>query len=285
MKKVKDLFKEYLTITAAVLLVAAGIYFFKFPNHFSTGGVSGISVILGALFPRFSNGDYVMAINIILLILGMILLGKGFCFKTVYCSLLMSLSICVFEKIFPMTAPLTDQPMLELVYSILFPAVGSAILFYNDASTGGTDILAMILKKYTGLNIGRALFCTDFIIAGSTIFVFGIKIGLFSLLGLLAKSLVVDNVIESISISKFFVIITSHQEEIREFINTNLHKGATICECSGAYSEEKFHLILTAVNRAQAKHLKEYIKSVDKHSFVVITNSFDIIGKGFREYL
>lgn len=284
MSMIRKHIKEYITITLATILVSAGIYFFKFPNHFSTGGVSGISVILSALFPKISGGNYILIINIGLLIVGILLLGKGFSIKTAYCSALMSLSVCVFEKIFPMSSPLTNQPFLELVYSIIFPAVGSAILFYNGASTGGTDITAMILKKYTGLNIGRALFITDFIIASSAGMVFGIETGLFSLLGLLAKSLVVDNVIESINMSKFFIIITSHHEEIQAHINEKLHKGATVCNCTGAYSSEKFKLILTAVNRAQAQDLKRFVKSVDKHSFVVITNSYDIIGKGFREY-
>ena len=281
----KNKLKEYVVITIATLLVVIGIYFFKFPNHFSTGGVSGISVILGAIFPRLSSGTYVAVINISLLIVGRILLGKSFCFKTVYCSLLMSVAVYILEKIYPMSAPLTNQPFMELVYSIIFPAVGSAILFYNGASTGGTDITAMILKKYTGLNIGKALFATDFVIAASSGLVFDIKTGMFSMLGLLAKSLVVDNVIESISMSKFFIIITSHSDEIKEHINTRLHKGATICNCIGAYSNESYKLILTAVNRVQAQELKKYIKEIDKHSFVVVTNSYDIIGKGFREYM
>ena len=259
MRITKDVIKEYITITAATLLVAVGIYFFKFPNQFSTGGVSGISVILGALFPRWSNSAYMMIINILMLVVGMILLGKVFCVKTIYCSIVLSVAVYVMGIICPMDKPLTTQPFLELTYSIFFPAIGSAILFYYNASTGGTDIAAMILKKYTGINIGNALFVTDFIIAVCAGLIFGIQTGLFSLLGLFAKSLVV--------------------------INETLHKGATVCTCTGAYSNNSYKLILTAVNRAQAQDLKKYVKSMDKHSFVVITNSFDIIGKGFREYI
>ena len=285
MRITKDVIKEYITITAATLLVAVGIYFFKYPNHFSTGGVSGISVILGALFPRWSNSAYMMIINILMLVVGMILLGKVFCVKTIYCSIVLSVAVYVMGIICPMDKPLTTQPFLELTYSIFFPAIGSAILFYYNASTGGTDIAAMILKKYTGINIGNALFVTDFIIAVCAGLIFGIQTGLFSLLGLFAKSLVVDNVIERINMSKFFMIITSEGDVIKKHINETLHKGATVCTCTGAYSNNSYKLILTAVNRAQAQDLKKYVKSIDKHSFVVITNSFDIIGKGFREYI
>lgn len=275
--------KEFLIITVGTLAVSAGVYFFKFPNNFSTGGVSGISVILGKLFPGLSAGSYVLIINMLLLIVGFLFIGKGFGLKTVYSSLLMSLAIRVAESIAPMSAPLTNQPFLELCFAVLLPAFGSALLFNTGASTGGTDIVAMILKKYVSLDIGKALFVTDALIALTAGLVFGAETGLFSLLGLLAKAFVVDGVIESINTSKYFTIVTDKAEPILSFIMHVLKRGATeSTEFEGAYSQNKKTLILTVVNRVEAVRLKKYVHMTDPGAFMVISSSSDIIGKGFR---
>lgn len=283
MQRIFETLKMYLIITVGTLMVAAGVYFFKFPNNFSTGGVSGISVILGHLSPKLSAGSYVLIINIILLIVGFIFIGTSFGVKTVYSSLLMSFSIWGLEKICPMTSPMTDQPFLELSFAVLLPAVGSAVLFNTGASTGGTDIAAMILKKYAKIDIGKALFLVDAVIAVTAGLVFGIETGLFSCLGLIAKAFFVDSVIESINTSKYFTIVTENPEPLLDFIMKELHRGATeSTEFEGAYSKKKKTLILTVVNRMQAVRLKNFVHTNDKGAFMVISTSSDVIGKGFR---
>mgnify|MGYP000282563799 FL=1 len=244
-----------------------------------------LMVILGALIPGMSTGTLVLIINVTLLIVGFCVFGRSFGIRTVYCSMLMSLSIYILERVLPMEHPLTTQPMLELVFSVLFPAVGSAILFNSHGSTGGTDIVAMIFKKFTSLDIGKALFCTDFIIATLAGVVFGIETGLFSLLGLLAKALVVDSVIESINMSKYFTIVTHNPDEVIAYIKKELNRSATLVTGEGAYTHEGRKLILTVLNRAQAVRLRGYIRSIDPHAFIVITNTSQIIGKGFRQML
>lgn len=275
--------KEYLIISAAVIFVAVGVYFFKFPNHFSTGGVSGLSILFGNISTSISPGTFVMIINGLFLLIGFLLLDKSFGIKTVYCSILMSLSIRLFEIIFPLAQPLTDQKLLELIYSVIFPAIGSAILFNMDASTGGTDIAAMILKKYVPIDIGKALLCVDFLIASSSVFLFGIETGMYSVLGLLMKSMIVDSVIESINIKKSMMVITTHPDQVCMFITDRLQRGATFWEAEGAYTEEKKWVVMTAMNRIQANALRKYVKEVDPHAFMLITNTSSIIGKGFRE--
>lgn len=146
-KLTKQNLKTFLLITFGTFIFAIGIYFFKFPNNFSTGGVSGISILLGRIFPSFSTAGIMWIINIILLIVGFIILGRGFGVLTVYCSMLLSFLTWLFEKVIPLSKPLTDQPFLELCYGMMLPAVGSAILFNCNASSGGTDIVAMILKS------------------------------------------------------------------------------------------------------------------------------------------
>ena len=270
-------------MTLGTALVSVGVYFFKFPNNFSMGGVSGLSILLGRLIhvSFLTPSVFNTIINVLFLFLGFALLNRGFGFKTVYCSLLYSLLVQIFELIAPLNQPLTNQKMLELFFAVILPALGSGILFNINASTGGTDIAAMVLKKFTGLDVGRALLCSDVIIAGATLFIFDIETGLFSLLGLVLKSVLVDTVIESLNRRKSFTIITSRPEIARDYITQQLHRGATFWEATGAYTGAKHTVILAALTRAQAVALRNYLKQTDPSAFLLITNSSEIFGKGF----
>ena len=274
--------KEWLLLLLGTALTAAGVYFFKFPNNFSTGGVSGIAVILGHYFPNATPGDFVMGINMALLLVGFLVFGKGFGIKTAVVSTLMSAMIWVLERVLPMDHPMTSQPLMELIFAVSLPAVGSAILFNLDASTGGTDIVAMVLRKFTSLNIGNALMISDSIITVMACVAFGMETGLFSILGLLMKSLLVDMVLENINTHKYFHIITTHPKEIEEYITRTLKRGATELHGEGAYTHEGRSILLTVMNRRQGILLRRYVRSVDPHAFVLIMNTGDIIGKGFR---
>lgn len=279
---VKAVLIEYFIITVGVFLVSAGVYFFKIPNNFSTGGVSGIAIILSSFLP-IAKATLTSGINILLLIVGFIFLGKSFGIKTIYGTLGFSIFLKIFEVVYPMTEPMTNQPLLELIFSVILPAVGSALLFNYSASSGGTDILAMIVKKYSSLEIGKALLCTDIIIATSSGILFGPETGMFSILGLLTKSILVDNVMESINVSKCFTIITDKPDEISEFIHNEIHRGVTKHGCIGTYDNKEKFVLMSVMNRPQAKMVRDFIKEVDSHAFVIITNSSNIIGKGFRD--
>lgn len=278
----QQVFRDYCMLTLGTLLIAFGVYFFKFPNNFSTGGVSGISIILGHYAPGVSAGAFVFIINQALLLLGFAVFGRSFGVRTAYASLLMSGVIWALEYIVPMDKPMTTQPLLELVFAVGLPAVGSAILFNIQASSGGTDIVAMLLRKKTNVNIGNCLMCVDFSITLAACFAFGMETGLFSILGLVLKSVIVDMVLENIKVHKCFQIITSKPDEIVRYIVAALHRGATELSGEGAYSHENKTVILTVVTRAQAIKLRKYAKSVDPACFILITNTSEIIGKGFR---
>lgn len=275
--------KEYLLCFIGSLFVAIGVYFFKIPNHFSTGGVSGISIILSGVFHLSSAGIIAAVMNVAMLVLGFACCGKDCGVKTVIGTLTLSGALLILEPLVPMTAPLTDEPLLELVFSVLFPAVGSAVLFNSGGSTGGTDIVAMILRKYTSLNIGTALLISDLLITLGA-FAFGIKTGLLSLLGLTMKTLIVDSVIENINLSKCFSIITANPEEISKYISCTLRRSSTVLEATGGYTHGKTHIVISALNRFQAMQLSKYLKSNYPDSFIIVTNSSEIIGKGFRGY-
>lgn len=277
--------KQFLIINAGVFLLSLGVYFFKFPNNFTTGGVSGLAIILGRLVPVpwLSPAAMMWIINMALLVVGFIFLGGGFGFWTAYASLMFSAETWLLERFIPMDAPFTDQPLLELCFAMMLPAVGSALLFNNDASSGGTDIVAMILKKYTGMDdIGKALFVSDGLIALTSCWVFGMKTGLFSLLGLFMKAFLVDSVIESINLCKFFAIVTSRPQEICDYIIKDLNRSSTVIDAVGAYSHENRKVVLIACRRGEAVHLRQRCKKIDPQCFMFITNTSEIIGKGFR---
>ncbi len=277
-----QLIKEYTLMTLGTMIMVLGTYFFKFPNNFSTGGVTGLAVVLARYFPMISRSDFTMVMNIGLLGLGFAVLGRGFGGKTVYVTLIMSAMYGVMERILPMAAPMTTQPLLELLFAVSLPAIGSAILFNLDASSGGTDILAMVLRKYTYLDIGKALFLSDVVITLLACVAFGMETGLFSILGLVMKSLLVDMVLENINTHKYFHIITTHPEEIERYITGTLRRGATELHGEGAYTHEGRTVVLTVMKRHEAVLLRRYVRQVDPAAFVLIVNTGEIIGKGFR---
>jgi uncharacterized membrane-anchored protein YitT (DUF2179 family) len=285
MKEIKSPFwrtiYEYGLITVSIWIMVVGIYFFKFPNHFAFGGITGFSTVVSQL-THWSASDFTSVTNTALLLLGFLFLGKGFGLKTVYATMVMSVSLSLLERFCPLSAPLTSQPLLELMFAIFLPAVGTAILFNIGASSGGTDIIAMILKKYTKLNIGGALFLVDLFIVLASCLVFDAQTGLFSLCGLLAKSLVVDNVIESINMCKYFTIICNDPEPICEFITQKLNRSATVYHAEGAYQHNDKAVILSVMKRSQAVELRNFIHENQPSAFIAITNSSEIIGKGFR---
>ena len=273
--------KDYLIMIIGTVLMSVGVYFFKIPNGFSTGGVSGISTLLETL-TAVSAATWIGIINVALLIVGFIFLGKSTGIRTVVCSLLFSGLTALFEVLFPLKAPLTDEPFLELVYAMLLTAIGSAMIFFRRGSSGGTDIVALIIKKYFHINVGKALLCSDALIALGSFFVFGVRTGLFSLLGLFFNAFLVDGIIESLDSCKCFMIITSKPDEIIDYIIEELHHSATLVEALGAYSHNNKFMVYTVCRRIEAIRLQREIKQVDPGAFITITTSSQIIGRGFR---
>lgn len=278
-----SLVKYFAFLNLGILMMSTGIYFFKATNGFATGGVSGISILLAKLFPAITQATYMLIINVVLLVLGVIILGKKCGALTFYCSLMMSAENWLFEYFVGLSAPITEHTLLELVYAVGLTGIGAAIIFKCNASSGGTDIVALILKKYTHMNVGEALLVSDLVIAASTIFVYGIEAGLFSLLGLFAKVFVVDDILDSMNMCKAFTIITTKADEIDDYIMNEMHHGATIHNASGAYSGEAKKVIITVCKRTEALRLRRKIKEIDPHSFIIITKTSEIMGKGFRD--
>ena len=279
--------RQYIEMTIGIIMMAVGVYFFKIPNGFSTGGVSGIATVLGEVFSEkqlgfLTPGTIIIILNVLLLLLGYLFLGRSFGIKTVYCSLVYSAIIWMLERVLPLSAPLTKQPFMELIYGIMLNGIGSGLIFHAEGSSGGTDILALILKKYTSLNVGKALLCFDTLIAASSFFVFGLTAGLFSILGLFLKAFLVDTVIESMNVCKSFTIVTTHADEIVKYIIEDMKHSATEAEARGAYTGEPKTLIFTSCKRIEAVRLKKKIYEIDPNAFVTVQSTSEIIGRGFR---
>lgn len=284
MSKRKKVIKEYILITIAVILMDIGVYVFKFPNNFSFGGVSGLAVVVTHFMP-FTASQINLFINMILLVFGFIFLGKNFGVKTAYVTIVSSLLLNLMEALFPMNAPLTSETTLELFYAIALPALASALLFYENASGGGTDIIAMVLKKYSTMDISAALMAVDAIIVVVACFVFDTRTGLYSICGLMAKSLVIDKAIERMKLSKYFTIICSNSEPICDYIMKELHRSATVYKAEGAYTHKGRVVILTVMDPKQAVLLERYIQRTAPEAFLMVTKSSEIMGKGFRRYI
>lgn len=284
-KITKQQVTDFLLLTLASELIAVGTWLFKYPNNFTFGGVTGLSIVLSKAIPfEVAPSTINLVINAILMILGIVVLGKEFAGKTMYVTVLSTVSISLLDKLAFITEPLTNQPMLEFVFAVGVPGVASAILFNMDASSGGTDIIAMILKKYTTLEIGTAIFAADLFIAASAFFAFDFQTGLFSILGLFAKTLVIDSAIENFNLCKYFTVITVNPKPICDFIHHELDRSATIYKAEGAYSHTERSVILTVMKRSQAVRLRRFVRDIDPHAFIMITNSSEIIGKGFRGF-
>ena len=273
--------KSFFIITISTIIMAIGVYFFKFPNNFCFGGVTGAAVVFAKILP-ISASSFSFVVNMALLVVGFAFLGKSFALRTTYATILLSGLLVVFERAFPLKQPLSNEPMLELIFAIALPAIASALLFYEGSSSGGTDVIAMIVKKYAHVDdIGIALFVTDLIMIVIACFVFDIKTALYSFVGLTVKSFLIDAIIENIMLRKSIMITCDDKDAICHFITGELQKGATIVEATGAYTNEKRYLIFTTLTRKQAAVLRSFIHQNKLHAFISMSSTSEVFGKGF----
>ena len=281
-EQVVEYLRFFLLLNLGLFLTAVGIALFKSPNQFAFGGTSGVSIILATLFPRWNVGVFMWIINLVLVVLGFCMLGWRSMGWTIYSSFALSFFVSVCEWIWPLSAPLTDDTFLEFCFAVLLPALGSAIVFNVGASTGGTDILAMILQKYTSLEIGRALMVSDLGIVAVAALLYGPRTGMYCILGMVLKCTVVDSAIESLNLRKVCTVISQHSQEVEKFIIEELHRSATEQPAYGAYTHRRERVLVTVLTRSEAARLRIFLRKNDPSAFITIVNSSEIIGKGFR---
>lgn len=290
-QKKKRAVLRWVLLSFGIILMSFSVYFFQTPNHFTLGGIAGLALVLGEFIPL--DYEILMAIiNVALLILGLIILGKQCTVRTIFCSLFYTGIIWLFEYFDIIehineaagrvgAATLTDEPLMELVYAILLFGIDGAIVFNCGASSGGTDIIALILKKFTRLNVGMALMIIDMVIVLISCYTFSLEIGLFSVLGLFTKSFLLDGVIESLGKTKYITIITENHDIISDYILKVINHGYTIYDAEGGYTHKPKKVLVTVCKRNEALKLKMKIHQVDPTAFVIITDANEILGKGF----
>lgn len=280
------LFLYWLLLNVGLMMMSLGVHFFEVPNNFAIGGVGGISVVLAQYITphvHWLNQPVIMAIiNVFLLILGFIILGKGVGIKTLICTLIYTAEVYLLDLVNPIEAPLTADPLLELAFAVFLIGGGSAIIFNCRASSGGSDIIALIIKKFTKADIGVSVLIAEFLIA-CLAFTYGVDIGLYSLLGVFVKTFVIDGVIENITKTKYVTIITTKPDVVSQVILNYIKRGFTSYEAKGGFTGDPRTVILTVCRRSQAIRLKLKLHEEDPESFVIITDANEIVGKGFSE--
>lgn len=285
-KKVRDTVWNFVILAIGSIVVACAIYFFKLPNNFLTGGFSGLGMILGVYIKGISTSTIIWIINIVFLVIGWIVLGKSIGIRTIYCTLVYScflelLDLLKIEE--KITLPFTNDIILELLFASLLEAIGLAIVIKNGGSTGGTVIIALIVKKFGKVDIGSAMIYADIAIVGATFFIFDVKTGMYSLVGLGIKSIGVKLFISAMNNRKSMTIVTTHPDEITAFITENIHRTATRWTGSGAYTNDGRTVILAVMSTSQASKVSAYARKVDPDSFVVMNSTHEIYGNAFMK--
>ncbi len=269
---------QFLYLTVGSIVFAVGIYFFRVPNNFIVGGASGLSIILSGVFPNFTVGQFAAAINLICTVIGICVLGKAFSWKTIYCSIIYPIIIIILEKVAIISSPLTDEPFLELIISVILCGTGAGMVINAGGSTGGIEIFALIVKEKTHFTVGNALMVLNLIIATFSAGLFGVKACMFSLVGVFFHSLIVDKVIQIFNSEKLLMIVTERDDEVVWYINNVLAGSATVINAVGSFQNTAKKFIVVVLNPQQALLIKKNVKEIDSNAFVIGMTTFDITG-------
>ena len=266
MKK-QGVFKELVILTFAVAMIAAAVFFFLIPSHTAVSSISGLAIVLSNFIP-LSISSITMILNVGLLIVGFILCGPEFGYKTVYTSVMLPFFIGILERLLPNNQSLTGDQSLDVLAYILLVSVGLSILFNRNASSGGLDIVAKIMNKYFHMELGKAMSLAGMCVALSAAFVYDSKTVVLSVIGTYFNGIVVDYFIFGQNEKKRVCIVSQHEEKVRDFILNDLHSGATIYEAIGAYKLEKRQEIIVIVDKNEYQKLMRFMSEIDPDAFM-----------------
>ena len=265
----KQKIKEFLIITIGTIIVATAVFFFMVPSRVTVGSGAGLAMVISEFVP-LSVSTITLIMNVFLLIMGFVLVGKEFGGKTVYCSILMPLVMGLYERIFPNFQSITQDPLLDVICYILVVGIGLMLLFSYNASSGGLDIVAKILNKYLRVDMGKAMSYAGIAVALSSAFCYEPKIVVISVLGTYFGGMIVDHFIFGLNIKRRVCIISPRLEEIVEFILTDLHSGATLNEIIGAYDNTPRREVITIVDKQEYRRLMDFVRQTDPKAFVTV---------------
>ena len=268
--------KEYIIVALACVVMAFNINYFFVGNKLAEGGVSGLSLIIHYL----SNIDVsylYFALNIPLIILAYIFLGKNFLLKTLFATFILS----VFLKVFASFSEPLDDILLAAIFGGAINGIAIGIVFYAGGSTGGIDIIAKIINKYTGIPISRILLTTDFIVLSIVAVIFGKVIFMYTLISLVISSKMIDIIQVGIYSAKGITIITTKEDEIRKRIMEDTGRGITLIDAKGGYTQKEIGMLYCVVGQYQLIKVKTIVKEVDPLAFMIVADVHEVIGNGF----
>ncbi|EAZ87644.1 YitT family protein [Lysinibacillus fusiformis] len=274
---VRENIVDYVYVIVGAAVIAIGFNVFLLPNQVASGGVSGISTIFHGLF-GWNPGIVQYAFNIPLFIAGVLLLGKKFGIKSFIGTITLPFIVLLTNS----WEPWTDNPLLGALFGGIVVGLGIGLVFKGNASTGGTDLLAQIITKYTGLTLGTSVLLIDGIIAISAAVVFDLEKGLYALIGLYVTTKTIDIIQLGFSQSKMVYIITLKQDEVREAIYAEVNRGVTKLQAFGGYTGEARPVLMVVVYQTEFTKLKQLIKSVDPSAFVIVSDAYEVLGEGFK---
>lgn len=274
MKK-QNILKELLILTGAIALIDISVYFFLIPSHTAISSISGLAIVLSNFIP-LSISAISMVLNVGLLIVGFVLCGPEFGYKTVYTSIVFPLFLAVLEVAVPNNQSLTGDQTLDVVAYILIVSVGLSILFNRNASSGGLDIVAKILNKFFHIELGKAMALAGMCVALSAALVYDSKTVVLSVIGTYFNGIAVDYFIFGQNEKKRVCIVSRKEEEIRTYILHELHSGATIYEAIGAYELEKHREIIAIVDKHEYQKLMNFLNEKDPDAFVTVYSVHDM---------
>ena len=261
--------REFVNITVGTVIVAAAVYFFMYPSHVTVGSAAGLALVISEFVPLPAS-VITMVMNVGLLVIGFFLIGPEFGAKTVYCAVLLPACIGVFEMLFPDFQSLTGDPLIDVICYILVVSVGLSQLFTANASSGGLDIVAKLMNKFLGMELGKAMSASGILVALSSAFCYDKKTVVLSVLGTYFGGIVLDHFIFGIDIKRKVCILSPKYEEITQFILHELHSGASHYDLYGAYDGSVRREIVTIVDKQEYRKLMDYIHRADPKAFVTV---------------
>lgn len=273
---------EYFFITIGIILVAISVEYFFIPNNLAAGGVTGLAIVINKFIPNLNVSLITFIINMILFIVAFILIGGSFGEKTLFATIGLSIIMWIIEEFLSPYA-LTKDLIIATIFGTLISAIGMAIVFNNNASTGGTDILAKILNKFSHIDIGKALLIIDLFITLMAAITFGLDLGFYSMLSVIGLGITIDRIIDGFNTKKEILIMSSKVNEISNFILKELTRGCTYLKGVGAYTKKDINVIYTVLERKEFIKLKLFIKETDPNAFISVREAYEVMGEGFMK--
>jgi len=279
-----DKLKNALLLVVGCAVSGLAYALFLIPHHFVPGGISGIAIIIN-YFVALPVGALIVVLNVPVFLLGLKTMGKKYVLHSLAGMILSSAFIDLFNKVLRVPSA-TDNTVLAAIYGGVMLGVGLGIVFRGRASTGGSDIIGMVLSKHTGLSLGFGIMIADFVIISASGLAFGnLEAPLYGYIVLFLSTRVIDMVLEGWSYSKLVIITSSRTDEIADFILHKLDRSGTALRSRSLYLNREGEIILTVVHRRQLSDLRSFIKKTDPEAFVVINDTYDVLGKGFKSHL